>query len=259
MMLIDTHSHLYSENLQPDIEEILQRCKQQQLGVIILPNINEESILPMNLLAAKSDKELLMLPAIGLHPCDVKDDIQTQLNFFKAELDKGKYIAIGETGLDYYWDLSLKKQQQISFQTQIEWGIEKNLPVIIHSRNATEDCIAMVKDFNGKPRGVFHCFSGSLNEAKEIIAMGFYLGIGGSVTYKNSTELNEVLKQLDLNQIVLETDSPYLPPVPHRGKRNESSYVSLVAKHIASLKNIPVEDVAEITTQNAKKLFAISI
>lgn len=258
-MLIDTHSHLYHENLQPDIEEVLQRCKQQQVGVIILPNINEESILPMNLLAKKSDKELLMLPAIGLHPCDVKEDIEAQLDFFKAELDSGKYIAIGETGLDYYWDVSLKKQQQISFQTQIAWGIEKDLPVIIHSRNATEDCIAMVKNFDRKSKGVFHCFSGSLNEAKEIIAMGFYLGIGGSVTYKNSTELNEVLLELDLSRVILETDSPYLPPVPHRGKRNESSYVSLVAKHIATLKNVSVEEVAEITTQNAKKLFAINI
>lgn len=259
MKLIDTHSHLYHENLQPDIDAVLERCKQQQVSVIILPNINEESILPMNLLAEKSDKELVMMPAMGLHPCDVKEDIETQLNFFKTELDKGKYIAIGETGLDYYWDVSLKNQQQISFRTQIEWGIEKKLPIIIHSRNATEDCIKMVKKSNGKAKGVFHCFSGTLHEAEEIIEMGFYLGIGGSVTYKNSTELNQALKQLDLNHIILETDSPYLPPVPHRGKRNESSYVSLVVKHIASLKNISVEEVAETTTQNAKKLFAISI
>ncbi|MBX2904153.1 MAG: TatD family hydrolase [Chitinophagales bacterium] len=259
MRLVDTHSHLYHADLQPDMQEVLQRCKQQQIRVVILPNINEDSIAPMNTLAALSDNELLLLPAMGLHPCDVKENVQTQLQFFKQAFKDKNYVAVGETGLDYYWDVSLKEQQQIAFQTQIEWSVEMQLPLIIHSRNATSDCIDMVANFNGKAKGVFHCFAGTIAEAEAIISMGFYLGIGGSLTYKNSNELREVVKHVGIENILLETDAPYLPPVPYRGKRNESSYVSIVAEHIATLKNMAIGDVSEITTKNAQKLFAFSI
>lgn len=259
MKLIDTHSHLFVEEFNADIQAVLERCKLQQIKAVVLPNINEESVRAMNLLAQKSEDDLQLFSAIGLHPCEVKEDVQAQLQFFKGELSKGDYVAIGETGLDYYWDVSLKPQQIISFQTQIEWSVEKELPIIIHSRNSTDDCIELVKNSNGKAKGVFHCFSGSLEQAEAIISMGFYLGIGGVITYKNSKALNEVVKYLNLDHMVLETDSPYLPPVPHRGKRNESSYVSLVAQHIALLKGVSIEEVAEITTKNAEKLFAFSV
>lgn len=258
MKLVDTHSHLYHKNLQPDLEDVIERSKQQRIKAIVLPNINEESIVAMNNLVQQSDTDLKFYAAMGLHPCDVKEDVYTQLHFFKQELNSGAYVAVGETGLDYYWDLSLKIQQQIAFQTQIEWSIEKNIPIIIHSRNATADCIELVKNFGRKAKGVFHCFAGTLEEAKQIIDLGFYLGIGGTITYKNALELNEIVKQLGLENMLLETDSPYLPPVPHRGKRNESSYLHLIAAHIARLKNVSVEDVAAITTANAEKLFAIN-
>lgn len=258
MKLIDTHSHLYHKQLQPDLLSVVERCKQNQIAAIVLPNINEESIDAMTKLVQQSDDDLKFYAAMGLHPCDVKEDVQAQLHYFKSHLDNGTYVAIGETGLDYYWDVSLKVQQQLAFQTQIEWSVEKNLPLIIHSRNAIGDCIELVKNFAGKAKGVFHCFAGTLNEAKQIIDLGFYLGIGGTITYKNSTDLNEIVKSIGLENILLETDSPYLPPVPHRGKRNESSYLHLIAQHIALLKNVSIEDVAATTTANAEKLFAIS-
>jgi TatD DNase family protein len=258
MKLVDTHSHLYHKNLQSDLDAVIERCQKHFITAIVLPNINEESIEPMNKLVLQSSADLKFYASMGLHPCDVKEDVYTQLRFFEQELNSGAYVAVGETGLDYYWDVSLKTQQQIAFQTQIEWSIEKNIPIIIHSRNATADCIELVKNFGRKAKGVFHCFAGTLEEAKQIIDLGFYLGIGGTITYKNSIELNEILKQLGLENIVLETDSPYLPPVPHRGKRNESSYLHLIAEHIATLKNVSAEDVATITTANAEKLFAIN-
>jgi TatD DNase family protein len=259
MKLTDTHSHLYHKSLQPDIENIIERCKQQRVAAVILPNINEESVAPMNELAKKSDDEIKFFPAMGLHPCDVGDDVDQQLVFFSKELEKGNYVAIGETGLDYYWDVTRKSQQQLAFTAHIQWAAEKNLPLIVHSRHATSDCIRTLQLFGGKTKGVFHCFAGNFAEAMQVIDLGWYIGIGGSITYKNSTELNEVIKKIDMEHIVLETDSPYLPPVPHRGKRNESSYVSLVAQYLAILKNMSVEAVAEITTENAKKLFGINI
>lgn len=255
-MLIDTHSHLYHQDFQADMDAVLQRCKDAGVGVVMLPNIDEASIEAMHELASRSTDELKLLPMMGLHPCDVKADVEQQLMSIRKYLDNGKYYGIGETGLDYYWDVSHKEEQIKALHIQTEWAIEKDLPIIIHSRKSTYDCIEVIKQYKGKVNGIFHCFSGSMEEAKEIIKLGFYLGIGGTVTYKNAG-VKEVIEQLDLSHIVIETDAPYLPPVPHRGKRNESSYVKIVADSIAAIKGITIEDVAAITTQNAKNIFRL--
>ncbi len=257
MMLIDTHAHIYHKQFATDTDAMLQRCKAASVGVVIMPNIDEESISPMLELAKKSDSELQLLPMMGLHPCDVKENIDEQLSAIKKHLDTGTYYGIGETGLDYYWDITFKAQQIQSLHTHAQWAAEKNLPLIIHSRNSTADCIEVVSHYKGKISGIFHCFSGSMDEAQQIIELGFHLGIGGTLTYKNSAELQQVIKAIDLSHIVLETDAPYLSPMPHRGKRNESSYVKHVAEFMAALKGVTLNEVSATTTANAKKIFRI--
>jgi TatD DNase family protein len=192
---------------------------------------------------------------MGLHPCSVLGNYDTELNTVEKYLDKNKFIAIGETGLDFYWDVTYKDQQYDAFQRQIGWALNYDLPVVIHSRNSIEECIAMIKrNQKGSLKGVFHCFSGSLQQARQIIDLGFYLGIGGVVTFKNSG-LDSVMKQIDLQNVILETDAPYLAPVPFRGKRNEPAYISYVVQKLADIKEKNIEEIATITTANAQKLF----
>ncbi len=255
-MLIDTHSHLYHQDFLADMDATLQRCVDTGVSIVMLPNIDENSIEPLHTLAARSTANLMLLPMMGLHPCDVKADFKAQLATIRQQLDSEKYYGIGETGLDYYWDVSLKKEQKESLRIQTEWAIEKNLPLIIHSRNSTQDCIDLISEFNGKVNGIFHCFSGTIDEAKQIIDLGFLLGIGGTLTYKNSG-VQEVIKHIDLKHIVLETDSPYLPPVPFRGKRNESSYIKHIAAFLAEVKSISFEEIAAVTSANAKRIFRL--
>ena len=192
---------------------------------------------------------------MGLHPCYVKENVHDELAMMEAWLTKRTFSAIGEIGLDYHWDKTYINEQKKAFRTQIEWSLQYNRPIVIHTREATKDTIEIVKEYAPKGvRGVFHCFSGSVETARQIIDLGFYLGIGGVLTYKNAG-LQEVVQLIDLKHIVLETDAPYLSPVPHRGKRNESSYTLFIAEKLANLKGIDLTTVASITTENALKLF----
>jgi TatD DNase family protein len=194
---------------------------------------------------------------MALHPGSVKENYQDELRLVENWFSQRPFIGVGETGLDFYWDLTFKKEQYEVFQRHIEWALHYNLPVVIHSRNSIDECIAMIeKNQNGSLTGVFHCFSGSLDQARKIVDLGFYLGIGGVVTFKKSG-LDTLIEQSSLENIVLETDAPYLAPVPFRGKRNEVSYIKYVAQKLADVKKISVEDVAHITTRNAQKLFRL--
>ncbi|MES2619505.1 MAG: TatD family hydrolase [Bacteroidota bacterium] len=258
MNLIDTHCHLYLKEFEDDLDQVISRAQQNEVRKVFLPAIDSETHKRVLNLSQLSVDDCQFLPMMGLHPCSVKENFEEELklveNYLKSEQ---KFFGIGETGLDYYWDLTFKEQQVVSFEKQIEWSIARNLPVIIHSRNSTSDCIESVAKFNGKAKGIFHCFGGTVEEAQKITELGFYMGVGGVVTYKKS-DLKDLLQVIGLNNIVLETDSPYLTPVPHRGKRNEPSYIKLICESIASALNKPVEKVAEITSQNALKVFQMN-
>jgi len=192
-----------------------------------------------------------------LHPCSVKDDYQKELVQVSDYLSRRKFVAIGEIGLDFYWDVSFKSQQYDTFQRQIGWALSYDIPVVIHSRNAVDECIKVVQDHqDGNLKGVFHCFSGTIDQARKIIELGFYLGIGGVLTYKNSG-LDKVMSEIGLANVILETDAPYLTPVPFRGKRNEPGHITIVGEKLADINNIPVNEIANITTQNAQKLFGL--
>ena len=195
---------------------------------------------------------------MGVHPCSIKENYQDELKTAKDYLEKRPFKAVGEIGLDFYWDKTFSDQQYAAFHEQIEWALHFELPIAIHSRCSTDECIKVVAEHQqGKLKGVFHCFSGDAVQAKQVIDLGFYLGIGGVVTFKNSG-LDKVLEDVSMSNIVVETDAPYLAPVPFRGKRNEPSYLKYVVEKIASIKNISVEEVAEITTENAEELFSLS-
>ncbi len=256
-MLIDTHCHLYLKDFEPALNDYLLRSKYAGVTKIFLPAIDTETHGSLIALAEKQTNGVDIYPMMGLHPCSVKENFEEELKIAEQHLNSGKkFYGIGETGLDYYWDVSFKEQQIISFERQIQWSIDRNLPVIIHSRNSTPDCIESVAKFNGRAKGIFHCFSGDINDARRAIELGFYLGIGGVVTYKNSG-LKEIVQQLPLQSLVLETDAPYLTPVPHRGKRNEPSYTKLVCESIAAALNKSFEEVAEATTHNARQVFKL--
>ena len=252
--MIDTHSHLYSEEFKEDIEDILQKSNAAGVSRVYLPAIDSNSHEMMLALADKHPG--YCIPMMGLHPCYVDDRFEAELDIVKEWLGKRPFAAIGEIGLDFYHSVAFKAQQEIAFQIQIEWAIAKNLPIVIHSRSSMDECIKMIAQHGkGKARGIFHCFGGDERQAKKVIDLGFYLGIGGVVTYKNAG-LAKIVEETPLENLVLETDAPYLSPVPYRGKRNESSYVVHVAEKIAELKGISIEKVDEITSTNAKKIFA---
>jgi TatD DNase family protein len=254
-MLIDTHSHLYEDSFLPDWEEVIARCQLAAVNKILLPNVDRSTILPMQE-AVKKNPDLL-IPMMGLHPCSVKENYLEEMSVIKQELYSGKFVAVGEIGIDLYWDKSFAKEQEEVFLTQVQWANELNLPISIHSRESTRIIIDILKtQLDCKNKGIFHCFSGSLEEAKEIIDMGYYLGIGGVITFKNS-QLPNIVSVVGMDRIVLETDSPYLAPMPHRGKRNESSYTSLVALKLADIFHLSLEQVSEKTTHNAISIFKI--
>ena len=255
MILTDTHCHLYSEEFKVDIEEVIKNATIEGVQQFYLPGIDSTAIESMLALEKKFPGKCIAM--IGLHPCYVKDNYDEELEIVRGWLTKREFAAIGEIGLDFYWDKTFVIQQYQAFRTQIEWAIEYKRPIVIHTRNAMQETINLVKEYKSKGLGgIFHCFSGSYESAKEIIDAGFYLGIGGVVTYKNAG-LAEVLTKIDLEHLVLETDAPYLTPVPFRGKRNESSYLKYIAAKIAAIKQVPVEEVASITTANAEKIFAL--
>lgn len=254
MNLIDTHAHLYLEEFGPDIAEVLKRGVDAGVDRYYLPAIDSsEHERMLALEAAYPDKCLAMM---GLHPCYVKENFQEELALVEGWLAKRKFAAVGEIGLDFYWDRTFEAQQYDAFRRQIRMAKNYDLPIVIHSRNSTQECIELVKEAqqDGPLSGVFHCFSGSYELAKEVIKTGFFLGIGGVVTYKNAS-LPAVLAQLSLNNLVLETDAPYLTPVPFRGKRNESSYLTYVVDKLAEIYQVSAAEVARITSANACKLF----
>jgi TatD DNase family protein len=198
-----------------------------------------------------------MFPMMGLHPCSVDEHVEAHLFQIQKWFKKRKFYAVGEIGLDYYWSLDFKDQQILAFKKQIQWAIQQDLPIVIHSRNSTPDCIAILEEMkHPKLRGIFHCFSGNAEEATKIVNLGFYLGIGGVLTYKNSG-LDVAIADISLKHIVLETDSPYLAPAPHRGKRNESAYLIMIADKLAKIKSISLSEVAEITTRNSYSIFGV--
>lgn len=253
---IDTHSHLYATDFEEDVDDVLNSCKTNGVDIILLPAIDRSSFESMTQLVENHPKQVI--PMMGLHPCSVKPETyMDELAFVRDELNNGKYIAVGEIGMDLYWDKSTQEIQEEAFVQQCEWAIELDLPIAIHSRNATNEVIKLIKEINNpKLTGVFHCFGDGISEANEIIDLGFKLGIGGVLTFKNSG-LDKVISEVDLKHVILETDSPYLAPSPYRGKRNESSYIPLIAEKLADVKRVPVTEVAEITTRNAKELFRI--
>lgn len=252
MILVDTHTHLYDDRLVAD-EDSIPRAIAAGVQRMYMPNCNSETIEGMLTQADRWPDNCM--PMMGLHPCYVKEDYRNELNVVTEWMEKRKFAAIGEIGLDYYWDLTWKTQQHEAFRAQIDLALKYSLPIVIHSRESTQDCIDVVREKqNGALNGVFHCFSGTIEEAKQIVELGFYLGIGGVVTYKKST-LPDIVREIPLEHIVLETDAPYLAPVPYRGKRNESAYIPVIAATIAEIKGVPLTDVAAITTANAGKLF----
>ena len=251
--MIDTHCHLYVDELFDDIDAVLCRAESAGINKFYLPAIDCTTHGSMLKLEAMFPGKCFAM--IGLHPCSVKADYEKELADINKMLEQRSFAAIGETGLDFYWDTTFKAQQYLALEKQIKWALEYQLPLVLHTRNAMQETIDVVKKYSGTGlNGIFHCFGGTLNEAEQIIDCGFLLGIGGVLTYKKSG-LAEVLEKIDLKHIVLETDAPYLSPVPYRGKRNESSYMVEVARKLAEIKNISYGEVDEQTTLNATRLF----
>jgi TatD DNase family protein len=250
---IDTHAHLYSKKFDQDRKEMVRRAIAAGVNRLYLPNIDEESTAAM--LQLEEDFPDHCFAMMGLHPCSVTEQVDKDLAWVEYWLGERKWAGIGETGIDLYWDKTWIEQQKKAFAQQIEWAKDLNRPVIVHARESNEVCLEVVREGqDGRLRGIFHCFSGTLEQAKEMIDLGFILGIGGTVTYPKS-ELPAVLKHIDLKHLVLETDAPYLPPVPHRGKRNESSYIPVIAEMVSEIKVVPVAEVARRTTENALAMF----
>jgi TatD DNase family protein len=253
--LIDTHAHCYSDSMLDKKSEWIERLKLNQISKVLLPNIDIASINQMHDLCDEYPN--IFYQMMGLHPCDVKENYKQDLAIIYKYLSTNpdRYCGVGEIGLDYHWDLTYQSEQIEALKTQFEWAIEFDKAVSIHSRKANQDTIPLITEYSKKGlRGVMHCFSGSKQEAQKIIDCGFYLGIGGVLTFPKAG-LQEVIKEIDLKHIVLETDSPYLAPVPYRGKPNEPSYLINIASCFANLKGISLEEVAEKTTENAKLIF----
>jgi TatD DNase family protein len=254
-MLIDTHCHLYSEELLLDMEHIMQNASANNIGKIVMPNIDSGSIETM--LELEKKYAGICYATMGLHPCYVAENIDEQLKTVEKWFETRKFVAVGECGIDMYWDKTTLPLQQKALEFQFYLSEKYNLPLLLHTRSANQITIDMIKQYNGasnKLKGIFHCFSGTIEEAEDVINLGFYLGIGGVVTFKNGG-LDKIIEKVGLEHLVLETDSPYLAPVPYRGKRNEPSYTHLVAQKIAEIKQTTLEEIALITTKNAQKIF----
>lgn len=253
MELIDTHTHLYSEEFKDDIAQVMQNAANAHIKQFYMPAIDTSTHRAMIDLEAAYPASCKSM--MGLHPCSVKEDYQSELAEVHRWLDKRPFIAIGEIGLDFYWDKTHIEQQYDVFKIQMTWALERNLPIVIHARDSMDACIETVRPFAKQGlTGIFHCFGGSTEQAKAIIELGFYLGIGGVFTFKKAN-MGEVLRDISLNHIVLETDSPYLAPVPFRGKRNESAYLLYIAEAVAKSKGHSLEEVADITSRNARLIF----
>lgn len=262
MRLIDTHTHLYGEEYDTDIQEVLSRCMQNHVDTLIFPAIDPLSYNQQSQLVQNIHTQLPEMKAyemMGLHPTSIKEDWEKLLSEAEHKLFEhpDNYVAVGEIGLDFYWDRTYEKEQIIALERQMAWAEQLSLPVCLHVRKAYEEILHLVHQQQPtEKRGVMHCFGGSINQAERSIEQGFYIGIGGVVTFKNAG-MADVVRAIPLERIVLETDAPYLTPVPHRGKRNESAHISLIAAKVAELKNVSLETVAEVTTNNAISLFQL--
>lgn len=253
MEFIDTHAHLYAEQFDEDREEMLNRARTEGINRFYLPNIDSTTIDAMLRLEEAHPQDCYAM--MGVHPCSIKGNYKKELAIAAEWLEKRKFVAIGEIGIDLYWDKTFVEEQKKAFQTQINWSRDFGLPFVIHSRDSLDMTIEMVREEqDGNLSGIFHCFGGTVEQAKQIIDLGFYLGIGGVLTFKKAG-LDAVLKDIGLDYMVLETDAPYLSPTPFRGKRNESAYIRQIADKLASVKETPLEKVAEVTTSNAKSIF----
>jgi TatD DNase family protein len=253
LQYIDSHAHIYSEQFKADQADAIRKAAEAGVAQILMPNIDHTSIDAM--LQTESDHPGICLAMMGLHPCSVKKDFEKELYQVESWLAKRPFIAIGETGVDLYWDKTFLDQQQEALRIQARWARQYKIPIVLHTRDAFQETYeVMAREQDGTLTGVFHCFSGTAAEAEQALALGFYLGIGGVATFKNGG-LDQVLPDVPLDKILLETDCPYLAPVPHRGKRNEPAYLPLMARRIAEIKNVPLAEVAEKTTANSRKLF----
>lgn len=253
MKLIDSHAHIYLSEFGQDREQMIARAKSAGIQKIYMPNINSSSIESM--LQMEVNYPDFCIPMMGLHPCYVKDDYKSELEMIRYWLERRSFCAIGEIGIDLYWDKTHLKEQITAFETQLNWAIELDMPVVIHCRESMDLTIEIVrKHQNGKLRGIFHCFTGTLDQAIQITDLNFFLGIGGVATFKNGG-LDQVLPHIGIECLVLETDSPYLAPVPFRGKRNEPKYLAYIAEKVAELKEISTAMLTETTTANALHLF----
>ena len=253
--MIDTHTHLYSTEFDADRKEMIQRALDKGVERFYLPAIDSETHEKMLALEAEYPNQIISM--MGLHPCSVKPESwKEELQIVKNYLDQRDFAAVGEIGIDLYWDQSTLDIQIKAFEQQIDWAIDRDLPIVIHTRSSFDEVFEVLeKKKHPKLRGIFHCFSGDLQQAKHAIDLGFILGIGGVVTFKNG-KIDQFLSEIPLDKIVLETDSPYLAPVPYRGKRNESAYVELVAGKLVDIYQLPFEEIDRITTENALKLFS---
>jgi len=252
-MFIDTHTHIYVKQFDDDRAEMIERAIGAGVETFFLPNIDVQSVKRM--LKLEQDYPKRCHAMMGLHPCSVGADYEAQLAIIKEHFDKRKYVAVGEIGIDLYWEKKYFDQQVNAFKEQINWAIEADIPIVIHCRDATQEVLQVLKECKHKKlRGIFHCFGGTVKEAQAIIEQGFLLGIGGVLTFKKAG-LDNTLLEIGLEHLVLETDSPYLAPVPFRGKRNESAYLRIVAEKLADIKAVTVEEVGRITSQNALKVF----
>lgn len=253
--MIDTHAHIYAEEFLEDQPQIIERAAEVGVTKILLPNIDAASIAGISHLVDTYPN--ICYRMMGLHPCSVKEGYVQELAAIKAELDSKPCIAVGEIGIDLYWDKSTQNIQELAFIEQCNWALAANLPIVIHSRDSTTILLDLLDlHFPNGIAGVFHCFGGTEEEAQRIIDRNMYVGIGGVVTFKNTT-LRDVLKKVPIERVVLETDSPYLAPVPYRGKRNESSYLTYVANQLCEVYNLPFSEIDAITTANALNLFKL--
>ena len=253
MILVDTHTHLYLDDFDNDRNEVIENAIKNGVQKMFLPNISLASISPMLDLCKLYPNNCFAM--IGVHPSNIRENFKNDLEIIENSLKKEKFCAVGEIGIDLYWDKTFKEEQIFSFEYQINLAQKYNLPIVIHARDAFKEVFDVLEKYkNENLKGIFHCFSGTLEQAKKIIDWGFKLGIGGIVSFKNAG-LDKIVKEIDLKHLVLETDAPYLAPVPKRGKRNESSYILHIAQKIADIKNVDIEEVAEITTKNAMNIF----
>lgn len=253
MQLIDSHAHIYLPEFDTDRKALLVEALNAGIGKILMPAIDSSTHNLMVQVEAGFESCISMM---GLHPCSVKENYKDELVTVNQWFQRRKFIAVGEIGLDFYWDKTFIKEQYDAFHNQIEIALTYNLPIVVHSRNATDECIEVVKQYSSL-KGVFHCFSGNAEQAENLIELGFLLGIGGVVTFKNSG-LDKVIEQIGLNHVIIETDAPYLAPVPFRGKRNVPGYLKYVIEKLSLVSGKESEQVAKITTQNAINLFNLS-